>query len=201
MPDKVLLVCSSTAENIRKAREILCARTPSRPARTAPALQSFRPALPAPGAARRPGLGLSPPARTRQGLQAGGAGSGSSATGRWRSSGAAIRPACAQALRPGLRRPAHPGLRPTPGVRPAQPLPAGELLAARLRRLRPRPWRPARVLPPPRVLLAPLAAAARLLAAGFRLLAQWLLIPVRFLLLLGSVLWLYARRRPRGGDL
>ena len=68
----------------------------------------------------------------------------------------------------------------------------GKLLAVRLRRLRPRPWRPARVL------LAPLAPAVRLLAAGFRFLAQWLLIPVRFLLLVGSVLWLYARRRPPG---
>ena len=54
------------------------------------------------------------------------------------------------------------------------------------------------MLPPARVLLEPLAAAARLVVAGSRWLAQWLLIPVRFLLLVGSVLCLYARRHPRG---
>ena len=60
----------------------------------------------------------------------------------------------------------------------------GRLLAARARRRR---WNAG---PVGRMLLSPLAAA------GF--LARWLLVPVRFLLLVGAVLALYARRRKPG---
>ena len=201
MPDKVLLVCSSTAENIRKAREILCARTPSdRPELHLLCSPSDLPYLhqePPPGRVwvfphrRELGKGYRLWRRIRK--------------QRYREVAVLW---CGESarLRPKLFVLACGGRRILVFDQRLECAPLslsllGRLLAARLRRLRPRPWRPARVLPPPRVLLAPLAAAARLLAAGFRLLAQWLLIPVRFLLLLGSVLWLYARRRPRGGDL
>jgi len=198
MPDKVLLVCSSTAANIQKAWEILGGRTASdRPELHLLCSPSDLPYLQEePPAARvwvfphrselNKGFRLWLKIRRQ----------------RYREV-AVLWCGDAPRLRPKLFALACGGRRILVFDQRLECVPPslsllGRLLAARLRRLRPRPWRPGRLLPPVRVLLAPLAAAARLVAGVLRFLAQWLLIPVRFLLLVGSVIWLYARRRPPG---
>ena len=197
MPDKVLLVCSSSSANIRQAREILRGRSPSdRPELHLLCSPSDLPYLqpePAPGRIwvfphRRDlasGFRLWLRIRSQRYREVAVLWCGDSAR-----------------LRPKLFALACGGGRILVFDERLECAPLnlsllGKRLAARARR-RWRPWRPGRVLPPARVLLEPLAAGARVLAAGLRLLAQWLLLPVRFLLLVGSVLWLYARRRPRG---
>ena len=198
MPDKVLLVCSSTAANNQKAREILWGRNPSDPRELhllcspsdLPYLQKDPPAGRVWVFPHRSDLanGFRLWRRIRR--------------QRYREVAVLW---CGEAarLRPKLFALACGGGRILVFDERLECAPLslsllGRLLVARLRRLRPRPWRPGRLMPPGRVLLEPLAAAARLVVAGFRWLAQWLLIPVRFLLLLGSVLWLYARRRTPG---
>lgn len=197
MPDKVLLVCSSTAGNIRKAREFLCGRTPSdRPELHLLCSPSDLPYLNKEPAAGR--IWVFPHRRDLAGgfrlwLR----------VRRQRYREVAVL-WCGEAarLRPKLFALICGGSRILVFDERLQCAPLslsllGRLLAVRARR-RWSPWRPGRVLPPARVLLAPLAAAVRLGAAGLRFLAQWLLLPVRFLLLLGSVIWLHARRRPPG---
>lgn len=198
MPDRVLLVCSSTAANIQKAREILCGRTPSdRPElhllcspSDLPYLQKNPPAGRVWVFPHRSDLanGFRLWLRIRRQRYR-------EVAVLWCGDGARLRPKLFALVCGGSR------ILVFDERLECAPLGfslLGRLLVARLRRLRPPPWRPGRVLPPVRVLLAPLAVAARLVVAGTRFLAQWLLIPVRFLLLLGSVLCLYARRRPRG---
>lgn len=197
MPDKVLLVCSSTADNIRKARELLCGRTPSdRPELHLLCSPSDLPYLNKEPAAGR--IWVFPHRRDLAGgfrlwLR----------VRRQRYREVAVL-WCGEAarLRPKLFALACGGSRILVFDERLQCAPLslsllGRLLAVRARR-RWSPWRPGRVLPPARVLLAPLAAPVRLGAVGLRFLAQWLLLPVRFLLLLGSVIWLHARRRPPG---
>ena len=197
MPDKVLLVCSSTAANIRKAREILCGRTPSDRHELhllcSPSDLPYLHEEPPAGQIwvfphrRELGKGFRLWLKIRR--------------QRYREV-AVLWCGDAARLRPKLFALACRGSRTLVFDERLECAPLslsllGRLLVARARRLW-RPWRPARVLPPAQVLLAPLAAAARLVEDGLRFLARWLLIPVRFLLLVGSVLWLYARRRPRG---
>ena len=188
MPDKVLLVCSSTAANIQKAREILRRRT------------SFdRPEfhlLCSPS--DLPYLQKAPPARRvwvfphRRDLGKG--------FRLWlrilRQRYRAVAVLCCgdrARLRPKLFALACGGRRilvfdeRLECSRLNASL-LGRLLAARARRRRwnagPVGWMPAVA----RMLLSPLAAVA-----GF--LARWLLVPVRFLLLVAAVLALYAGRR------
>ncbi len=198
MPDKVLLVCSSTAANIQRAREILGRRGSSNP----PELHllcspSDLPYLqPEPPAGRvwvfphRSELGKGYRLWLRMRKQ------------RYREV-AVLWCGDAARLRPKLFALACGGRRILVFDDRLQCSPLnlsllGRLLAARARR----GWRsarpPAGVLPTLRALRAALAVGARIPAAGFLFLAYWLLLPVRFLFLLGSVLWLYARRRPRG---
>ncbi len=198
MPDKVLLVCSSSVANIRKAREILGGRAPS----DGPELHLLCSPSDLPYLHEEPPAGQVWVFPHRRDLAGGFRLWLRVRRQRYREVAVLW---CGEAarLRPKLFALACGGRRILVFDERLECAPLnlsllGKLLAARLRRLRPRPWRPVRVLPPARVLLAALAPAARLLAAGFRFLAQWLLIPVRFLLLVGSVLWLYARRRPPG---
>lgn len=206
MPDKVLLVCSSTnAANIRKAREILCGRAPS----DGPELHLLCSPSDLPYLHQEPPAGQVWVFPHRRDLAGGFRLWLRIRRQRYREVAVLW---CGEAarLRPKLFALACGGRRILVFDERLECAPLnlsllGKLLAARLRRLRPRPWRPVRVLPPvrvvlppARVLLAPLAPAARLLAAGVRFLARWMLVPVRFLLLVGSVLWLYARRRPPG---
>ncbi|MCY3758509.1 MAG: hypothetical protein OXG96_12380 [Acidobacteria bacterium] len=198
MPDKVLLVCSSTAANIRRAREILCGRTPSDP----PELHLLCSPSDLPALRKEPPAGQIWVFPHRRDLAGGFRLWLRIRKQRYREVAVLW---CGEKprLRPKLFALACGGNRILVFDQRLECAPLGlsllgRLLAARLRRLRPRPRRPGRLLPPAPVLLEPLAAAARLVVAGIGLLAQWLLIPVRFLLLLGSVLWLYARRRPRG---
>ncbi len=198
MPDKVLLVCSSTAANIQRAREILGHRGSSNPPELhllcSPSDLSYLQPEPTAGRVwvfphrRELGKGRRLWLRLRK--------------QRYREV-AVLWCGDAARLRPKLFALACGGRRILVFDERLECIPLnlsllGRLLVARLRRLRPRPWRPAPVLPPPRVLLAPLVSGARILAAALLLPVQWLLLPVRFLFLLGSVLWLYARRRPRG---
>ena len=198
MPDKVLLVCSSTAANIQKAREILCGRAPS----GQPELHLLCSPSDLPYLHKEPPAGQIWVFPHRRELGKGFRLWLKIRRQRYREVAVLW---CGDAAR---RRPKLFALT-CGGSRilvfdqrlqcgPLSLSLLGRLLAARLRRLRPRPWRPARGLPSAEVLLAPLAAAARLAAGVLRFLAQWLLIPVRFLLLVGSVIWLYARRRPPG---
>ena len=136
MPDKVLLVCSSTAANIQKAREILRRRSSfDRPEFHLLCSPSDLPYLQKAPPARR--VWVFPHRRDlgngfrlwlrilRAALPGGG--------------GPLVRrpsPPAPQALRPGLRRQAHPGLRRAPGVLPAQRHPAGQAAG------RPRPQAP-----------------------------------------------------------
>ena len=100
MPDKVLLVCSSTADNIRKAREILCGRTPS----DRPELHLLCSPSDLPYLRKEPPAGQIWvfPHRQRPGrrFQAVASDPEAGATGRWRSSGAARSPACAPSSSP-----------------------------------------------------------------------------------------------------
>lgn len=197
MPDKVLLVCSSTAANIQGAREILGRRGGSDP----PELHLLC------SLSDLPYLQPEPPAgRVRVFPHRSELGKGFRLWLRVRKQRyrevAVLWCGDAARLRPKLFALACGGRRILVFDERLECSPLnlsllGRLLVARLRRLRPRPWRPGRVLPPARVLLAPLAAGARILAAGFLLPVQWLLLPVRFLFLLGSVLWLYFLERPR----
>lgn len=198
MPDKVLLVCSSSAGNIRKARELLCGRTPS----DRPELHLLCSPSDLPYLRQEPPAGHIWVFPHRRDL-AGGFRLWVRIRRRRYREVAVLWCGEAARLRPKLFALACGGSRILVFDERLECAPLslsllGRLLVARLRRLRPPPWRPGRSMPPARVLLAPLAAAARLVVAGTRWLAQWLLIPVRFLLLLGSVLWLYARRRPHG---
>ena len=197
MPDKVLLVCSSTAANIRRARENLCGRAPS----DRPELHLLCSSSDLPYLNKEPAAGRIWVFPHRRDLAGGFRLWRRIRRQRYREVAVLW---CGEAgrLRPKLFALACGGRRilvfdERLECAPLSPALLGRLLAARARR-RWRPRRPGRVLPPARVLLEPLAAGMRLLAAGLRLLAQWLLIPVRFLLLVGSVLWLYARRRPPG---
>lgn len=197
MPDKVLLVCSSTADNIRKAREFLCGRTPS----DRPELHLLCSASDLPYLNKEPAAGRIWVFPHRRDLAGGFRLWLRIRRQRYREVAVLW---CGEAarLRPKLFALACGGSRILVFDERLQCAPLslsllGRLLAVRARR-RWSPWRPGRVLPPVRVLLAPLAAAVRLGAAGLRFLAQWLLLPVRFLLLLGSVIWLHARRRPPG---
>ncbi len=197
MPDKVLLVCSSTADNIRKAREFLCGRTPS----DRPELHLLCSASDLPYLNKEPAAGRIWVFPHRRDLAGGFRLWLRIRRQRYREVAVLW---CGEAarLRPKLFALACGGSRILVFDERLQCAPLslsllGRLLAVRARR-RWSPWRPGRVLPPARVLLAPLAAAVRLGAAGLRFLAQWLLLPVRFLLLLGSVIWLHARRRPPG---
>ena len=188
MPDKVLLVCSSTAANIQKAREILWGRTPSDP----PELHllcspSDLPYLQKAPAARRVwvfphrrdfGNGFRLWLRIRRQRYR-------EVAVLWCGDAARLRPKLF-ALACGGRR-----ILVFDERLECSPLNAsllGRMLAARARLRRWSPWPPARVGTMARALLATLAAA-------FGLLARWLLIPVRFLLLVGAVLALYAGRR------
>ena len=195
MPDKVLLVCSSTADNIQKAREILCGRTPS----DRPELHLLCSPSDLPYLRKEPPAGQIRVFPHRSDLAGGFRLWLRIRKQRYREV-AVLWCGEKSRLRPKLFALACGGRRLLVFDERLECSPLslsllGRLLVARLRRLRPRPWRPGRLLPPARILLEPLAAAARMVAAGFRLLAQWLLIPVRFLLLVGSVIWLYARRR------
>ena len=198
MPDKVLLVCSSSAANIRKAREILSGRAPSDRAE----LHLLCSPSDLPYLSKEPPAGQVWVFPHRRDLAGGFRLWRRILRQRYREVAVLW---CGEAarLRPKLFALACGGRRilvfdPRLECAPLSLALLGRLLAARARRLW-RPWRPGRLLPPSRVLLAPLAGAARLLLAGLRRLAQWLLVPVRFLLLIGSVLRLYARRRRPGG--
>ena len=191
MPDKVLLVCSSTAANIQKAREILWRRTPSgRPEFHLLCSPSDLPYLQKAPAARR--VWVFPHRRAlgngfrlwlrilRQRYR--------EVAVLWCGDAARLRPKLF-ALACGGRR-----ILVFDERLECSPLNAsllGRRLAARARLRRWSPWPPARVGAMARALLATLAAVA-----GF--LARWLLVPVRFLLLVGAVLALYARRRKPG---
>ena len=184
MPDKVLLVCSSTAANIQKAREILRRRSSfDRPEFHLLCSPSDLPYLQKAPPARR--VWVFPHRRDlgngfrlwlrilRQRYRA--------VAVLWCGDRARLRPKLF-ALACGGRR-----ILVFDERLECSPLSAtllGRLLAARARRRR---WNAG---PLGRMLLSPLAAA------GF--LARWLLIPVRFLLLVGAVLALYAGRRKPG---
>ena len=188
MPDKVLLVCSSTAANIQKAREILRRRTSfDRPEFHLLCSPSDLPYLQKAPAARR--VWVFPHRRDlgkgfrlwlrilRQRYRA--------VAVLWCGDRARQRPKLF-ALACGGRR-----ILVFDERLECSPLSAtllGRLLAARARRHRwnagPVGWMPAVGW----MLLSPLAAVA-----GF--LARWLLVPVRFLLLVAAVLALYAGRR------
>ena len=197
MPDKVLLVCSSTAAHIQRAREILWRRTPS----DRPELHLLCSPSDLPYLQKDPPAGRVWVFPHRSDLANGFRLCLRIRRQRYREV-AVLWCGDAARLRPKLFALACGGSRILVFDERLECVPLsvsllGRLLAARIRR-RWSPWRPARVLPPARVLLAPLVSGGRILAAGFRLLAQWALLPVRFLLLLGSVLWLYARRSPPG---
>ena len=197
MPDKVLLVCSSTAANIRRARENLCGRAPS----DRPELHLLCSSSDLPYLNKEPAAGRIWVFPHRRDL-AGGFRLWLRIRGQRYREVAVLWCGEAARLRPKLFALACGGSRILVFDERLQCAPLslsllGRLLAVRARRLW-SPWRPGRVLPPARVLLAPLAAAVRLGAVGLRFLAQRLLLPVRFLLLLGSVIWLHARRRPPG---
>ena len=188
MPDKVLLVCSSTAANIQKAREILRRRTSfDRPEFHLLCSPSDLPYLQKAPAARR--VWVFPHRRDlgkgfrlwlrilRQRYRA--------VAVLWCGDRARQRPKLF-ALACGGRR-----ILVFDERLQCSPLSAtllGRLLAARARRHRWNAGPLGRVLAVARVLLWPLAAGAGLLA-------RWLLIPVRFLLLVAAVLALYAGRR------
>ena len=191
MPDKVLLVCSSTAANIQKAREILRRRTSfDRPEFHLLCSPSDLPYLQKAPAARR--VWVFPHRRDlgkgfrlwlrilRQRYRA--------VAVLWCGDRARQRPKLF-ALACGGRR-----ILVFDERLQCSPLSAtllGRLLAARARRHRWNAGPLGRVLAVARVLLWPLAAGAGLLA-------RWLLIPVRFLLLVAAVLALYAGRRKPG---
>ena len=191
MPDKVLLVCSSTAANIQKAREILRRRTSfDRPEFHLLCSPSDLPYLQKAPPARR--VWVFPHRRDlgngfrlwlrilRQRYRA--------VAVLWCGDRARLRPKLF-ALACGGRR-----ILVFDERLECSPLSAtllGRLLAARARRRRWNAGPVGRMLAVTRVLLSPLAAAAGLLA-------RWLLIPVRFLLLVGAVLALYAGRRKPG---
>ena len=200
MPDTVLLVCSSTAANIRKAREILCGRTPS----DRPELHLLCSPSDLPYLHEEPPAGQVWVFPHRSDLAGGFRLWLRIRKQRYREV-AVLWCGEKSRLRPKLFALACGGRRILVFDQRLEYAPLGlfllgRLLVARLRRLRPRLRWPGRALPPVRVLLEPLASGARMLAAGLLLPARWLLLPVRFLLLLGSVIWIYARRRPRGGD-
>ena len=188
MPDKVLLVCSSTAANIQKAREILRRRSSfDRPEFHLLCSPSDLPYLQKAPPARR--VWVFPHRRDlgngfrlwlrilRQRYRA--------VAVLWCGDRARLRPKLF-ALACGGRRILVFDERLECSRLNASLL--GRLLAARARRRRwnagPVGWMPAVA----RMLLSPLAAVA-----GF--LARWLLVPVRFLLLVAAVLALYAGRR------
>ena len=191
MPDKVLLVCSSTAANIQKAREILRRRTSfDRPEFHLLCSPSDLPYLQKAPPARR--VWVFPHRRDlgngfrlwlrilRQRYRA--------VAVLWCGDRARLRPKLF-ALACGGRR-----ILVFDERLECSPLSAtllGRLLAARARRRRWNAGPVGRMLAVGRMLLSPLAAAAGLLA-------RWLLIPVRFLLLVGAVLALYAGRRKPG---
>ncbi len=191
MPDKVLLVCSSTAANIQKAREILRRRTSfDRPEFHLLCSPSDLPYLQKAPPARR--VWVFPHRRDlgkgfrlwlrilRQRYRA--------VAVLWCGDRARQRPKLF-ALACGGRR-----ILVFDERLQCSPLSAtllGRLLAARARRRRWNAGPLGRVLAVARVLLWPLAAGAGLLA-------RWLLIPVRFLLLVAAVLALYAGRRKPG---
>ena len=191
MPDKVLLVCSSTAANIQKAREILRRRTSfDRPEFHLLCSPSDLPYLQKAPAARR--VWVFPHRRDlgkgfrlwlrllRQRYRA--------VAVLWCGDRARQRPKLF-ALACGGRR-----ILVFDERLQCSPLSAtllGRLLAAHARRHRWNAGPLGRVLAVARVLLWPLAAGAGLLA-------RWLLIPVRFLLLVAAVLALYAGRRKPG---
>ena len=184
MPDKVLLVCSSTAANIQKAREILRRRSSfDRPEFHLLCSPSDLPYLQKAPPARR--VWVFPHRRDlgngfrlwlrilRQRYRA--------VAVLWCGDRARLRPKLF-ALACGGRRILVFDEHLECSRLNASLL--GRLLAARARRRR---WNAG---PVGRMLLSPLAAA------GF--LARWLLVPVRFLLLVGAVLALYAGRRKPG---
>ena len=191
MPDKVLLVCSSTAANIQKAREILRRRSSfDRPEFHLLCSPSDLPYLQKAPPARR--VWVFPHRRDlgngfrlwlrilRQRYRA--------VAVLWCGDRARLRPKLF-ALACGGRR-----ILVFDERLECSPLSAtllGRLLAARARRRRWNAGPVGRVLAVGRMLLSPLAAVAGLLA-------RWLLIPVRFLLLVGAVLALYAGRRKPG---
>ena len=191
MPDKVLLVCSSTAANIQKAREILRRRSSfDRPEFHLLCSPSDLPYLQKAPPARR--VWVFPHRRDlgngfrlwlrilRQRYRA--------VAVLWCGDRARLRPKLF-ALACGGRR-----ILVFDEHLECSPLSAtllGRLLAARARRRRWNAGPVGRVLAVGRMLLSPLAAAAGLLA-------RWLLIPVRFLLLVAAVLALYAGRRKPG---
>ena len=191
MPDKVLLVCSSTAANIQKAREILRRRSSfDRPEFHLLCSPSDLPYLQKAPPARR--VWVFPHRRDlgngfrlwlrilRQRYRA--------VAVLWCGDRARLRPKLF-ALACGGRR-----ILVFDERLECSPLSAtllGRLLAARARRRRWNAGPVGRMLAVGRMLLSPLAAAAGLLA-------RWLLIPVRFLLLVGAVLALYAGRRKPG---
>ena len=188
MPDKVLLVCSSTAANIQKAREILWRRTSfDRPEFHLLCSPSDLPYLQKAPPARR--VWVFPHRRDlgngfrlwlrilRQRYRA--------VAVLWCGDRARQRPKLF-ALACGGRRILVFDERLECSRLNASLL--GRLLAARARRRRWNAGPVGRMLAVTRVLLSPLAAAVGLLA-------RWLLIPVRFLLLVGAVLALYAGRR------
>ena len=197
MPDRVLLVCSSTAANNQKAREFLCSRNRS----DRPELHLLCSPSDLPYLQKDPPAGRVWVFPHRSDLANGFRLWRRIRRQRYREvavlwCGEAVR------LRPKLFALACGGSRILVFDERLECAPLslsllGRLLAVRVRR-RWSPWRPGRVLPPARVLLEPLVSGGRILAAGVRFTAQWLLIPVRFLLLLGSVLCLYARRRTPG---
>ena len=191
MPDKVLLVCSSTAANIQKAREILRRRTSfDRPEFHLLCSPSDLPYLQKAPPARR--VWVFPHRRDlgngfrlwlrllRQRYRA--------VAVLWCGDRGRQRPKLF-ALACGGRR-----ILVFDERLQCSPLSAtllGRLLAAHARRHRWNAGPVGRVLAVARVLLWPLAAGAGLLA-------RWLLIPVRFLLLVAAVLALYAGRRKPG---
>jgi hypothetical protein len=188
MPDKVLLVCSSTAANIQKAREILRRRTSfDRPEFHLLCSPSDLPYLQKEPPARR--VWVFPHRRDlgngfrlwlrllRQRYRA--------VAVLWCGDRPRLRPKLF-ALACGGRRILVFDERLECSRLNASLL--GRLLAARARRRRWNAGPVGRMLAVGRMLLSPLAAAAGLLA-------RWLLIPVRFLLLVGAVLALYAGRR------
>ena len=191
MPDKVLLVCSSTAANIQKAREILRRRSSfDRPEFHLLCSPSDLPYLQKAPPARR--VWVFPHRRDlgngfrlwlrilRQRYRA--------VAVLWCGDRPRLRPKLF-ALACGGRR-----ILVFDEHLECSPLSAtllGRLLAARARRGRWNAGPLGRMLAVGRMLLSPLAAVAGLLE-------RWLLVPVRFLLLVGAVLALYAGRRKPG---
>ena len=191
MPDKVLLVCSSTAANIQKAREILRRRSSfDRPEFHLLCSPSDLPYLQKTPPARR--VWVFPHRRDlgngfrlwlrilRQRYRA--------VAVLWCGDRPRLRPKLF-ALACGGRRILVFDERLECSRLNASLL--GRLLAARARRRRWNAGPVGRMLAVGRMLLSPLAAVAGLLA-------RWLLVPVRFLLLVGAVLALYAGRRKPG---